>query len=190
VSLFTNVPVDLALNSIDKRSISTKTNIPKEEFVVAVKFVLNSTFFIFNNKFYKQVFGILMGSPLSPIIADIVMQDLEEIAILNLQIHSLFYYRYVDDIVLALPSENIDDTLTIFYSLHTKLQFTMEVGIDNRLNFLETTLIINSQRIIFDTYQKITFSGRFLNFHSNHPLCHKKDIIIDFIDKIFLLSYP
>jgi len=97
VSLFTNVPVDLALNSIDKRSISTKTNIPKEEFVVAVKFVLNSTFFIFNNKFYKQVFGILMGSPLSPIIADIVMQDLEEIAILNLQIHSLFYYRYVDD---------------------------------------------------------------------------------------------
>ena len=79
MSLFTNVPVDLALNSIDTRSISTKTNIPKEEFVVAVKFVLNSTFFIFNNKFYKQVFGILMGSPLSPIIADIVMQDLEEI---------------------------------------------------------------------------------------------------------------
>ena len=40
VSLF-NVPVDLALNSIEKRRvhISTKTNISKEEFVTAVKFV-------------------------------------------------------------------------------------------------------------------------------------------------------
>jgi len=54
VSLFINVPVDLALNSIEKRwvHISTKINISKEEFVT-VKFVLNSTFFTFNNKFYK-----------------------------------------------------------------------------------------------------------------------------------------
>ena len=131
-----------------------------------------------------------MGSPLFPIIADIVMQDLEEIAISNLQVfHPLFYYRYVDDIVLAFPSEYIDDTLTIFNSLHTRLQFTMEVG-DNRLNFLDTTLIIDNKRIIFDTYHKTTFSGRFLNFHSNHPLCHKRGIIISFVDKIFLLSHP
>jgi len=75
VSLFTNVPIDLILNSIEKRwvHISTKTNISKEEFVTTVKFILNSIFFTFNNKFYKQIFGTLMGSPLSPIIADIVM---------------------------------------------------------------------------------------------------------------------
>jgi len=57
----------------------------------------------------------------------------------------------ITHIVLALPSENIDDTLTIFNSLHTRLQFTIEVGIDNRLNFLDTILIINNKRIIFDT---------------------------------------
>jgi len=75
VSLFTNVPIDLILNSIEKRwvHISTKTNISKEEFVTTVKFILNSIFFTFNNKFYKQIFSTLMGSPLSPIIADIVM---------------------------------------------------------------------------------------------------------------------
>ena len=64
------------------------------------------------------------------------MQDLKEIAISNLQVHPLFYYRYVDDIVLALLSEYIDDTL--FNFLQTRLQFTMEVGNDNRLNFLDT----------------------------------------------------
>jgi len=59
------------------------------------------------------------------------MQDLEEIAIMKLQIHPLFYYRYVDDIILALPSDNTEDTLNIFNSLHTRLRFIMEVGIDD-----------------------------------------------------------
>jgi len=58
------------------------------------------------------------------------------------------------------------------------------------LNFLDSTLIIDNKRIIFDTYHKTTFSGRFLNFHFNHSLCHKRGIIISFIDKIFLLSHP
>ena len=48
-----------------------KTNISKEEFIIAVNFILNSTFSSFNQKIYKQVFGTPMGSPLLPIIADI-----------------------------------------------------------------------------------------------------------------------
>jgi len=51
-----------------------------------------------------------MGSPMSPITADIVMQDLEESAINKLSIQPLFYYRYVDDIILAFPSDSIDMT--------------------------------------------------------------------------------
>jgi len=94
----------------------------------------------FTNKFLM----IPMGSSLSPIIADIVMQDLEEIAISNLQIHQLFYYRYYRYRwhLLALLSEYIDDILIIFNSLHTRLQFIMKVGNDNRLNFFDTTLTI------------------------------------------------
>lgn len=81
VSLFTNVPVDLVLKSVSRRwrFININTTIPKEEFLVAIDFVLSSTFFTFNNVFYKQVFGTPMGSPLSPIAADIVLQDLENI---------------------------------------------------------------------------------------------------------------
>jgi len=47
-----------------------KTNISKNEFTIAVRFILDSTFFALNNKTYKQVFGISMSLPLSPIIAD------------------------------------------------------------------------------------------------------------------------
>jgi len=68
------------------------------------------------------------------------MQDLKEVAITKLY-KSLFYYRYIDDIIFALPSDKINDT-KLLISLHTQLQFTMEVDIDNKLNFIDTTLII------------------------------------------------
>jgi len=57
--------------------ISCYTNISKNDFISAIKFVLFSTYFIFNNVIYGQTYGTSMGSPLSPIIVDIVMQDLE-----------------------------------------------------------------------------------------------------------------
>jgi len=41
---------------------------------------MTSMYFIFNKVIYKQTFGMPMGS-LSPIIADIVLQDLEEKAL-------------------------------------------------------------------------------------------------------------
>jgi len=37
-----------------------------------------------DNVIYKQIFDTSMGSPLSPILADIVMQNLEEKAIKNI----------------------------------------------------------------------------------------------------------
>jgi len=50
-SLFTNVPTNLALESISRRwnLISQNPSIPEEEFKDAEKFVLDSTYFMFNN---------------------------------------------------------------------------------------------------------------------------------------------
>jgi len=65
VSLYTNVPLDLAIESITKRwdYIERSTKITKNEFIAAINFVLSSTYFTFSNKIYKQTFGIPMGSP-------------------------------------------------------------------------------------------------------------------------------
>jgi len=79
-----------------------------------------------------------------------------------------FFYRYVDDIVIVVPTTMINAMLDKFNLLHPRLQFILEVGID-RINFLDTTIII-SNNIKFDWYQKPTFSGKYLNFLSQHPL--------------------
>jgi len=77
-----------------------------------------------------------MGSPLSLIIAEIVLQDLEKKALGLLSIGIPFYHRYVDDIALAAPRHKINEFLNTFNSLHPKLQFTLEIG-GNKLNFLD-----------------------------------------------------
>jgi len=141
---------------------------------------------VFNGVTYKQTFGTPMGSPISPIIADIVLQDLENKALEKLKFTPCFYLRYVDDIVLTLPSLEYNHTLNIFNSFHPRLQFTMETEINGVLNFLDLTLILTNNYIKFDWFHKDTFSGRYLNFHSNHPICHKKGTIIGLVDRAIL----
>jgi len=113
-----------------------------------------------------------MGSPLSPIIAEIVLQDLEMKALKLLNIEIPFYHRYVDDIALAAPRQKINECLNAFTSLHNRLQFTLETG-GKRLNFLDMIIINNEGTIEFDWYKKPTFSGRLLNFFPTIPP-HKK----------------
>jgi len=131
-----------------------------------------------------------MGSPLSPIIADLVMQDLETSAIKKLPFDIPFYFRYVDDILLAIPENEIDTTVNVFNSLHDRLQFTYETSINNVINFLNVTVYVEENQFIFDLFFKPSFSGRYLHFHSNHPITQKRALIFGLVDKIIKLSHP
>ena len=67
-----------------------------------------------------------MGSPLSPIAADIAMDDLETKRIASLPFKLPFFFRYVDDIITAVPTDKIDTILNTFNSYKHKIQFTIE----------------------------------------------------------------
>jgi len=192
VSLFTNVPLDLVTGGIAKRwhLIKNNTKIPYNEFMISLKLIMDSTFFQFDNSIYKQIFGTPMGSPLSPILANIIMCDLEDRAISSLPVSLPFYVRYVDDIVLAAPTEHMPLILNVFNSFHNRLRFTIEYSNNKSINFLDTTIIINNNYIEFNWYRKPTFSGRFLSFFSHHPLSHKKGVIVGLTDRVFKLSHP
>jgi len=97
ISLFTNIPIDLALDSIYNRwsAISKICNISKEEFFISLQLVFILRFF-FDNIIYRQKFEMPMGSPLSPVFADLILQDLEKKALNILAFHIPFYVRYVE----------------------------------------------------------------------------------------------
>ena len=117
-----------------------------------------------------------MGKPISPILADIVMPDLESYALRKLCFDSIFYFRYVDDILLCVPKNLINYTREIFNSYDEHLQFTTEHSIDNKISFLDIEIIVKNKKIITNGYRTPTFSGRFLNYYSQHP--HKNKIAI------------
>lgn len=92
VSLFTNVLIDLVIIGLKSRwhYISNHAKISLNEFLIAVLFVLSSTYFTFDLS-YKQTFGIPMGTSLSPIIADIVLQHIENKALDSINIKLPFF---------------------------------------------------------------------------------------------------
>jgi len=103
---------------------------------------------------YKQgTYGTLIGSLLSPIIADIIMQDLAKVlGMLNLSI----YYRYVDDLIC--PKDVLYDVFSKFNSYHERLKFIVEIEKNHCLNFLNISLIVRDNKIIINWINKESFS--------------------------------
>ena len=111
--------------------------------------LFNNTFFSFNNDYYRQIDGTPMGSPISPLFADIVMDNLEMYYLrilkdnhdVNPLFYPLFYFRDEDDTIMCINKKHIDLVLKTFNSYNNKLQFTYELEQDKKINFLDMTLI-------------------------------------------------
>ena len=72
-SLFTNIPlretIDTAINLIFNHN--PNLSITRKELKKLFLFATSRTHFIFNSKFYNQIDGVAMGSPLAPVLANI-----------------------------------------------------------------------------------------------------------------------
>ena len=82
-----------------------------------------------------------MGSPISPILADIVMQDLESDCLKKIEFDIPGFFCYIDDILALVPIDKIDHIIGVINSFHPRLRFTHEIENNNQINFLETTII-------------------------------------------------
>ena len=109
-SLFTNIPlqeaIDIAINLIFNPNPSL--NITKKRLKKLFLFAKSHTRFTFNRKFYNQIDGKAMGSPLALVLANIFMRFYESkwLNEYNLKKPKL-YLRYVDDILAAFDKEQI-----------------------------------------------------------------------------------
>jgi hypothetical protein len=56
-------------------------------------FVLNNSFFKFQGNFFHQISGCAMGSPVSAVIAELIMQEVEGIAVTTSPVHLKWWKR-------------------------------------------------------------------------------------------------
>ena len=85
-ALFTSVPVDKSLRVIKdllEVDITLKdiTVLPTEGIILLLEFCLKNTYFSFKDQFHKQVKGASMGSPVSPIVANLYIEYFEQKAL-------------------------------------------------------------------------------------------------------------
>ena len=130
-----------------------------------------------------------MGSPLSATLANIVMEESETKIINELTYYIKFYHRYIDDTLICLPKNKINDILSKFNKIHSKLIFTLEKSVNDSINFLDLNIKVENNKIITNWYRKDVWSGRYLNFYSNHSLSKKIVIIYSLTDRAILLSH-
>ncbi|XP_058982824.1 uncharacterized protein LOC131804256 isoform X2 [Musca domestica] len=172
VSLFPSIPVELGLNIIEERweEIEQYTNITKDMFLNIVKFCIkDNRYFKFDDKIYKQKAGLPMGSPASPIIADLVMESLLNESLQRLQSKPKILTKYVDDLFLIIREDAIQETLTVLNSFNKNIKFTLEEECDGKIPYLDTLVIRNADNTInINWYQKPTASGRIINYYSKH----------------------
>ena len=95
VSLFTKIPLDEAIQVIKEVTYLDTTRL--------AEVCLRSTFFSFQGEFYEQTTGVAMGSPLSPIIANLYMEKFEKEALKSYPLKPSLWKRYVDDTNVIWP---------------------------------------------------------------------------------------
>ena len=132
---------------------------------------METTYFIFDEQFYKQVKGAPMGSPLSPVIANIYMEDFEKKVLESAPLKPRCWYRYVDDtfVIWQHGSEKLNEFLQHLNSVHECIQFTMELESDEKLPFLDVLVYKKANGNLGHTvYRKATHTDRYLHAQSHH----------------------
>lgn len=76
VSLFPSIPKSLIIEMITKKWnwFEAYTELSKAEFIRTLKFIFDSSYFVMDGDFYRQLDGTAMGSPCSPSLANLVME--------------------------------------------------------------------------------------------------------------------
>lgn len=132
-----------------------------------------------------------MGNPLSPLLAEIFVDNLEK-QIFNhpLSKRFLYWHRYVDDIITCFSGTNrqLDQFLSFINNLHPKIKFTVELEDNKSINFLDLTITNKNDSHEFSIFHKPSHTDTVIHNKSNHPYSHKMASFNSFVHR--LLNVP
>ena len=119
-SLFTNISLEETIKNCVNDLFSNNFSggkLRRKDLYELLKLAATESSFIFDNKLYKQIDGVAMGSPLGPTLANVFLCHYEKIWLNECpsQFKPVVYKRYVDDIFVLFKSK---EHLKTFCQLH------------------------------------------------------------------------
>ena len=183
-ALFTSVPIKPAINIIkqlleDDKELQQRTTMTVQNIICLLEFCLNNTSFIFQGRYFEQTEGAAMGSPLSPIIANIYMEAFEKQAISTAPHPPTFWRRYVDDTFVVIQKTQEDSFFNHLNTIDERIQFTKEASrSDGSMPFLNALVTINGDGSLnTKVYRKQTHTDLYLQWDSHHSIAVKYSVI-------------
>ena len=200
-SLFTNVPVDEAINVVRQYSTASNPifkNIPIDLELFCELLTVCTSFnqFIFHNQYYRQISGLPMGSSLSPVMSNIYMEHFEQELIKDVpcDLRPSLWMRYVDDIfVIFEDMSKFEPFLDHLNRIRPSIQFTYELSrtdkvvegspnlpdnIAEAIPFLELNVMRRTDgSFTFSIFKKTCHAGNYIHAFSYQPKSHKISVI-------------
>jgi hypothetical protein len=189
VSLFTSIPIELALQVVKQRlvqvnNLTTRTDISINNIIKLLELVLRNSFFKYDGCHCRQISVCAMGSPISATLANIIMENIEEIAITTAPHPPRWWFRFVDDSYTCLLKDYVSEFHDHLNSINPNIQFTVEKETESKLAFLDTmTTRDNTNPIEVSVYRKPTHTNKYLDFNSHHPTTHKRSVVNSLLNR-------
>lgn len=101
-----------------------RTNISVNNILKLLKFTLKSSYFQVNGDQYKQVVGCVIGFSMSGVMANIIMEDVEEKALITTPNPLKWWYRFVDDNRSCMKQKHVEEFQQLLNSINPQIQFT------------------------------------------------------------------
>ncbi|UYV70937.1 hypothetical protein LAZ67_8001167 [Cordylochernes scorpioides] len=171
-NLFTCLDHKLVLTTLEKPLTNFNLELPSNTILYLIDICLEFSYFCFNNNIYHQVNGIPMGSPLSPFLADLVLNCLDTLVNERFNTTIKYWARYVDDVMAIVATDHIEKTLAFLNSFHPLLKFTTENESNGFLPFLD---ILFENKL--SSNKKPSHSPVYLHASSFSPICHKISLV-------------
>nr|VZI23004.1 unnamed protein product [Spirometra erinaceieuropaei] len=137
-SLFTSISPNVAREVLRKRleeAYDETQNALKIEHLMRLFEFCQQTFFTFAGETYKQIKGTPMGSPVSGLLAELVLQELEKIAFI--QHEPVFWRRYVNDTFPIVKKDMLQHFHNLPNAVFPNIKFTRAEEQEQQLPFLD-----------------------------------------------------
>ena len=197
VPLFTSIPVKLAIDFVKtklRQSDGWKetTTLTESQVIELSEFVLGNSYFTYQGMHYQQVFGSAMGSPVSAVVVDLVMANIEERALSTSPVAPRWWRRYVDDSNVCLKRTDVDLSHRHLNSIDGNIQFTIKRACQTdkgqSISFLDSRLpVLGDGSAEIDVYRKATHTNKYLDFASHNPAQHKEAVVRTLLNRASLL---
>ena len=148
------------------------------QIVTLQEFCLKNTYFLLQGKFYEQVHGAAMDSPISPLIANMFMEEFEVKALSSCPHPPSLWLRFVDDTFVITKAEQSKPLLQHINNQDPHIQFTVEEpSQQGTLPFVDTLVTIQpTNTFTTSVYRKPTHTDQYLHWDSNHFITAKQSV--------------